>query len=505
MILNKLNLKSIDKNKVTLPDTSVFNLPEKVLQFGTGVLLRGLPDYFIDKANRKGIFNGRVVIVKSTDHGTTKDFDEQDSLYIISIKGVENGEVVEQNIVSAAISRVLTASKQWEEILKIGASEELEIVISNTTEVGIHLVEDDVYAKPPVSYPGKLLALLFHRYKKFNGAKDRGLVIVPTELIVDNGAKLLEIVVMLAKQSNLSNAFIAWIKNHNYFCNSLVDCIVPGKPDAEQINSLQTELGFEDNLIISSEVYRLWAIEGDRKISEKLTFARADKRVVITPDINLHRELKLRLLNGTHTLSCGLAYLAGFDNVKSAMDDDSTVSFISNLMRNEIAKAIPYKVTQEQTDAFSYKVLDRFRNPYINHQWLSITANFTSKLKMRVVPILLKYQETFNSAPNLMALGFAAYIRFMKPESQKGNDYYGSFEGKQYLINDTKADHLADLWKKNQIDKIAEAVLSDTLLWGEKLSDITGFTKAVSQFLVKIDSQASLRKMVKQETEKIEG
>lgn len=483
MILNKLNIHAIDKNKVTLPAMAVLNLPEKVLQFGTGVLLRGLPDYFIDKANRQGIFNGRVVVVKSTDHGSTSDFDSQDSLYTISVKGIENGVTIEQNIVSSAISRVLTASKQWSEILDIAASESLEIVISNTTEVGILLVEDDVNAKPPVSYPGKLLALLLHRYKKFNGAKDKGLVIVPTELIVDNGTKLQEIVIMLAKQSNLSNAFIAWIKNHNSFCNSLVDCIVPGKPDAQQINNLQAELGYEDNLLISSEVYRLWAIEGDRKISEKLSFAKADKGVVITPDINLHRELKLRLLNGTHTLSCGLAYLSGFETVKSAMDNLPMANYISNLMKNEIALAIPYKVTKEQTDNFSNHVLDRFRNPHIEHLWLSITANYTSKLKMRVIPVLLQYAKELKALPNLIAIGFAAYIRFMKVESQKGNEFFGSSRGVKYLINDTKVAHLADLWSKYPQNQIVEAVLSDTVLWGENLTEIQGFSKAVNKYL----------------------
>jgi tagaturonate reductase len=505
MILNKLNIHTFNRDKVTVPEYANFSLPEKVLQFGTGVLLRGLPDYFIDKANRQGVFNGRIVVVKSTDQGSTNDFDEQDSLYTLCIKGIENGETIEQNIISSAISRVLTAGKQWDQILELAAGESLEIIISNTTEVGIQLVEDDVYSNPPLSFPGKLLALLLHRYKKFNGAKDKGLVIVPTELIVDNGTKLEEIVIMLAKRNNLPNGFIAWIKNHNSFCNSLVDCIVPGKPDAEQITNLQNELGYKDNLLISSEVYRLWAIEGDRKISEKLGFAKADKGVVITPDINLHRELKLRLLNGTHTLSCGLAYLSGFDNVKSAMDDDSTADFISNLMRNEIAPAIPYKVTKEQTDDFSYKVLDRFRNPHINHQWLSITANFTSKLKMRVVPVLLQYQEVFKTAPNLMALGFAAYIRFMKPESQKGLDVFGSFEGEKYLINDTKADHLADLWSKNSQDKIVDAVLNDTLLWGDKLTTIPGFSKAVNQYLSKMDSQAAIKELVKNEMAKVQS
>ncbi len=496
MILNKLNIQSIDKNKVTLPETEVFNLPEKVLQFGTGVLLRGLPDYFIDKANKQGIFNGRIVVVKSTDYGTTSDFENQDSLYTICIKGIENGVTIEKNIVSSAISRVLTASKEWEEILKIGASEELEIIISNTTEVGIQLVEDDVYAQPPVSYPGKLLALLFNRYKKFNGAKDRGLVIVPTELIVDNGTKLAEIVIMLAKQSNLSNAFIAWIKNHNYFCNSLVDCIVPGKPDAAHLKNLQDELGYKDNLLISSEVYRLWAIEGDQKIKTKLSFAKADKGVIVTPDINLHRELKLRLLNGTHTLSCGLAFLSGFETVKSAMDNEPMASYISNLMTQEIALAIPYKVTTQETDNFSTNVLDRFRNPHIEHLWLSITANYSSKLRMRVVPVLLQYAKELKVVPNLMAVGFAAYIRFMKVESQKGSDYYGSLNGKSYLINDTKAAHLAALWAKYPQNLIVEKILGDTMLWGENLTEIQGFTKAVNKHLEAIENQTLWKQLV---------
>ncbi|MFC5282050.1 tagaturonate reductase [Pedobacter alpinus] len=495
MILNIKNLSSINADNVEIPQSSLFNLPEKVLQFGTGVLLRGLPDFFIDKANRQGVFNGRVVVVKSTDYGTTKDFDDQDGLYTLSINGIENGNAVAKNIISSAISRVLTASTQWQQILDLAVNKDLEIVISNTTEVGIVLTEDNITSTPPLSFPGKLLAVLHHRFLAFNGAADKGLVIVPTELIVDNGTKLTEVLFELAKQNNLSDDFINWLKNHNEICNSLVDCIVPGKPAKEELEDIESELGYKDDLLVMSEVYRLWAIQGNEKTKEKLSFAKADKGVVITPDIDLHRELKLRLLNGTHTLSCGLAFLAGCDTVKSAMDDEAIEAYVANLMRNEIAPAIPYQVTEEQTTEFATNVLDRFKNPYINHQWLSITANYSSKLKMRVLPVLLNYVQQFNKVPELIAMGFAAYIRFMKPVSDTDNKFFGEANGQQYHINDTKASHLAQLWKNNA-DNIVVAVLGDVSLWGKSLTEIPEFSQCVEKHLKSMDSPQVIKEII---------
>lgn len=499
MTLNRKTLHSITNKSVETPSASHFELPEKVLQFGTGVLLRGLPDYFIDKANRQGVFNGRVVVVKSTDHGTTKDFDDQDCLYTLNIKGIENGETIARTVISSAISRVLTASKEWQQVLDLAASPELEVVISNTTEVGITLTEDSINSAPPQSFPGKLLSVLHHRFTTFNGAADKGLVIVPTELIVDNGTKLTEVLFALAKQNNLSEDFIEWLKNHNEICNSLVDCIVPGKPAQEELASLENDLGYKDDLLIMSEVYRLWVIQGDEEIKKKLSFAKVDKGVVITPDIDLHRELKLRLLNGTHTLTSGLAFLAGCDTVKSAMDDKAVEAYVDNLMRNEIAKAIPYEVTEEQTSEFATNVLDRFRNPDIKHQWISITANYSAKLEMRVLPILLKYIENFNEVPALMALGFAAYIRFMKPASQSGGKYYGEANGAQYHINDPQAAQLAELWKNNP-DNIVNAVLSDTSLWGKSLAEIPNFSETVAAHLHIMDYPEKIKEEIAKET-----
>lgn len=494
MRLNKKNCNSINSEAAILPAPGIFNLPEKVLQFGTGVLLRGLPNYYIDKANRQGVFNGRVVVVKSTDNGSTNDFDEQDSLYTICVRGIDDGKKITENIVSSAISRVLTAGKDWEEILDFAASPTLEVIISNTTEVGIQLVEDDVHASPPVSYPGKLLAVLFHRYKMYNGSEERGLVIIPTELIPDNATKLKDILFTLAKKNQMPPAFITWMEEHNTFCNSLVDRIVPGKPDKSMLAEIEDQLGYKDDLLTMSEVYSLWAIEGDEKVRQKLSFAEADKGVVVTPDINLHRELKLRLLNGTHTLSSGVAFLAGYDTVKEAMDNPKMESFISNLMKSEIAHAIPYEVTEEITNDFSNKVLDRFRNPHIKHQWLSITMNYTSKLKMRVVPLLLNYYKKMNTVPELMAFGFAAYIQFMQGEEKDGK-FYGTIFGTPYHINDDKAAYVADIIKKNEEGDIAKAILSDTLLWSEDLSALPGFLKAVNKNLEDIKSLTVKKKL----------
>lgn len=502
MRLNKNNLASINEESVELPHVDLFHLPEKVLQFGTGVLLRGLPDYFIDKANKQGIFNGRIVVVKSTDNGSADEFDEQDSLYTLCIRGIENGNKIEKNVVCSAISRVLVAGKQWQEILNFAASPLLELIISNTTEVGIQLVEDSVHAHTPMSFPGKLLSVLFHRYKIFNGAEDRGLVIVPTELIPDNATKLKDILVKLARKNELPSAFITWMLDCNQFCNSLVDRIVPGKPDEEMLLQIKEQLGYQDDLLSMSEVYSLWAIEGNDKVKEKLSFAEADKGIVITPDIDLHRELKLRLLNGTHTLSCGVAFLAGFDTVKSSMDDPQLEAFVANLMKTEIAPAIPYAIPEDVKSEFSDKVLDRFRNPHIKHQWLSITMNYTSKLKMRVVPILLNHYKKSTHTPQLIAFGFAAYLRFMESQAD-GEKYYGTVNNQKYLINDDKAAYINELFSKYSSGKLITEILKDNFLWGTDLTNLPGFADAVNTNLkgirensVKIQlAQMGLRKM----------
>ena len=483
MILSKYNVKNIDPERVQLPDAAVFELPEKVLQFGTGVLLRGLPDYFIDKANRKGIFNGRIVVVKSTNAGDANAFDRQDGLYTICVRGLENGSRVEENIVNASISRVLSANAQWDKILECAHNPQLQVIISNTTEVGIQLVPDDVRKHPPVSFPGKLLAFLYERYRAFGGSEQSGMVIIPTELIPDNGKKLESIVLELAHLNGLEDAFIEWLEHKNHFCSSLVDRIVPGRPDRSLQLEIEEELGYQDELLTVAEVYRLWAIEGNTEIRKQLSFCEADEGVVVEPNIDLHRELKLRLLNGTHTLSCGLAFLAGCETVKQAMDDDLIASFIGELMLTELAPAIPYPVDLKTARAFGARVLDRFRNPQIQHLWINITMQVSSKMKMRNIPILLKHYSENNIPPRLIALGFAGYLYFMKAMKQENGQYFGKLNDHFYKIQDDMAAQFYRRWNNLQPAALVAEVLKDKEFWGEDLSQLQGFSAAVNEQL----------------------
>jgi len=480
MQLSKQNIKNIvARAGLTIPKEELFTLPEKVLQFGTGVLLRGLPDYFIDKANRNGIFNGRLVVVKSTDIGDSTAFEKQDCLYTLCIRGLQNGKKIEKNIINSSISRVLSAQQSWKEILSCAHNPEMKIILSNTTEVGIQLVQDDIRSNPPVSYPGKLLSFLYERYKAFNGSKDAGMVIIPTELITDNGKKLKSIVLELARRNQLENSFIDWLENSNHFCSSLVDRIVPGKPDAETLATLEDESGYKDELLTMSEVYSLWAIEGNEEIKNILSFCQADEGVVIAPDIDLYRELKLRLLNGTHTLSCALAFLAGCETVKQAMDDEPISSFIADVMQTEIAPSIPYPIDAATALDFAGKVLDRFRNPYIKHNWISITVQISSKMKMRCIPVLVTHYKKNNTIPELFSLGFAAFIYFMKVVKEEDGKFYGESNGKSYPIQDDSASAYMEKWKNSDLKTVVNEVLKDASFWGEDLTLLNGFAGSV--------------------------
>jgi tagaturonate reductase len=487
MILSKDNLKFIATDKVVVPHSEIFLLPEKVLQFGTGVLLRGLPDYFIDKANRKGIFNGRVVVVKSTG-GNTAEFDQQDALYTLCVRGIENGIPVTENIVSSAISRVVAAEKDWQSILALATTEDLQVVVSNTTEVGIQYVEESIQANPPTSFPAKLLAVLHQRYQAFNGDRNKGLVIVATELIPDNGSKLREIVLQLAQHNQLDAAFISWLSEANTFCNSLVDRIVPGKPDEAIASALQDELGYQDTLLSMTEPYRLWAIEGDEKVAKVLSFAKADEGVVIAEDIEIYRELKVRLLNGTHTLSSGIAFLLGIDTVKNAMSNELMSNYIETLMATEIGPAIPYDVSKEQTEAFANTVKDRFANPSIEHFWTSIAFQYTMKMKIRIVPLLTNYYKIFNQVPAHMALGFAAYLAFSRPQRKENDLYFGLDNGASYRLNDDSAPYLFEKYSAFKNDFVEE-VLADKNIWGVDLTQLTGFIAEVKGLYLDLVAQ----------------
>ena len=471
---------------VVWPPAALLALPEKVLQFGTGVLLRGLPDFMIDQANRQGLFNGRIVVVKSTDGGDATAFARQNGLYTVCVRGVANGQPVEENVVCASISRVLSASSQWAEVLKFATSPGLQVVISNTTEVGIQFVNEDIHLMPPQSFPGKLLAVLYARFQAFGGDVRRGLVVVPTELIPDNGRRLEAIVLELAHRNNLGGEFLDWLETANDFCNTLVDRIVPGRPDAAPAARLQVELGYQDELLTMAEAYSLWAIEGGARVREVLAFHPV-AGVVIQPDIALFRELKLRLLNGTHTLSFALAHLLGCATVREALEKEDLARFIRNLMLADLRPGIPYAVEEEVGQNFGRQVLDRFRNPYLEHRWLAIAVQGTAKMQLRNVPTLLHYYEQLGgTVPHHMALGFAAYLLFMRNTAAAPGTGQGEANGHPYPIRDDRAAYFADLWARLPPEELTTAVLHNTTLWGHDLTRLPGFAECVGHYLLQL-------------------
>jgi tagaturonate reductase len=478
-----VNIPALDN--LTLPAKNVFDLPEKVLQFGTGVLLRGLPDFIINSANNEGLFNGRIVVVKSTDNGNTDLFEEQDSLYTVCVKGIEDGKEVSEDHIVASISRVLSAAGEWDKILECAANPDMQLIISNTTEVGITLIKDSIHADPPQSFPGKLLSFLYHRFKYFKGDKSKGMVIVPTELIPFNADKLLSIVLELAHINNLESSFLDWLENANFFCNSLVDRIVPGKLNEKGQNETEKKLGYTDGLMIMSEVYSLWAIQSSAAPVKKLfSFATEKSGLIISDDINKFRELKLRLLNGSHTFSCGVAYLAGFNLVKEAMQDQYFNDYLEELMFREMIPAITGEtISVKEAEDFANKTLDRYRNVFIDHQWLSISAQFSYKMNLRNGFIIENYIQRFGTAPSLMAFGVAAYILFMRCTQEADGKFYGEAHDIKYLVTDGNAAIFSDVWKMKSTEDVVEQILFNKIFFDIEMLSMKIFKEAVLSWL----------------------
>jgi tagaturonate reductase len=474
-LLNFETLSNISKQTICKPNYLGENWPEKIISFGTGVLLKGLPYYFVNKANNQGVFNGRILAVKSTP-GTAEieSLAKQDFLFTLQSKGIQNGQETEETVVNAAISRIVHADTSWGEILNAAHSPTLQIVISNTTEIGLNYPEaNDIENFPPKSYPGKLLMFLQERYYALGGTAESGMVIVPTELVTNNGKVLSQVLVKLATENNLNPDFIYWLETANTFCNSLVDRIVTGKPDAATFQKFEHDYGFLDPNLISSETYRLWAIEGGENVKEVLSFAKADSGCVIANDIEKYRELKLRLLNGSHSLMVGFSYLKGLKSVREGLNTEEVAAFMNEYIFKEIIPALDIDPTISAP--YAHEVLDRFRNPNIEHKLLGITVQYSTKIKARVVPILLKYYEKFDQLPPAITKGFAYFLKFMKVAKIENNQYFGKLNGEFYPIQDINSSYFAEIsFEKTNEEYIGKA-LKNSDLWGNDLSKLADF------------------------------
>lgn len=412
-ILSKNLLKHLNNNEgFSTPDIGVFNLPEKVLQFGTGVLLRGLPDQYIDQANRRGTFNGRVVVIKTTAQGSLLPYRQQDCLYSICMRGKVGEQLIDETYINASISRVLNAQEDWNAIKEFSTSPDLQLVISNTTEVGIVYDAERIDADMPSSFPGKLLALLHHRYQYYKGDLEKGLVILPAELIEYNGDKLREVLKQLIAYNELEQGFVNWFNASVVICNTLVDRIVPGKLSEGEHKEKEIELGYKDELMISCEPFGLWVIEStDERVKKAVGFADDATGCKVVPSIHKYKELKLRMLNATHTFSCAISILAGIRLVRESMSDSELSAFIADLVLQEIKDVIvSNEIPEDEAIRFGKTVLDRFANPFLDHKWDSIASQYALKMQGRCVPLIFAYHQKRHSLPFNMLVGLAAYL-----------------------------------------------------------------------------------------------
>jgi tagaturonate reductase len=484
-LLNRRLLTSgtfVPRAPVSVPDLRILDLPERAIQFGTGGFLRGFVEYFIDNANLGGAFNGRVVAVSTTASGRDSRLLSQDCLYTLAVQGVEHETAVRDYRIIGSLSRTISANESWPSVLDVAENPDLSVVFSNTTEVGIVLDDQDSPdLNPPRSFPGKLAAFLFHRANHFRFDMRKGLAVIPCELIEDNGGKLRDIVVELSNRWGYGQRFINWLDAVVPFCNTLVDRIVPGTPPAGQLEEIADTLGYNDGMLTVCEPYRLFAIEKGSATDASLSWTSSDPGVLLTDSVAPFRERKVRLLNGGHTILVPLALLCGRETVFDAVDDENIGHFLRMAMLEEIAPSLDVP----NADEFALDVLERFRNPFIEHSLLGITLHGTTKMAVRVIPSILASTKRMGHAPSALAFGFAAYLLFMRGDMHETLRAAG-----ENVPADDAGQQVKSAWASVQDEsavakarRVSDAVCRNVSLWGTDLRKAGGFADEVASHL----------------------
>lgn len=453
-------------------------LPIKVVQFGEGNFLRAFVDYAFQVLNKKVDFNAGVAVVQPLEGGLVNMLNDQDGLYTLFLNGIKKGEQIQEIEVIENIVKGINPYTDFQEFLALAKEEELEFVISNTTEAGIEFIDTDTMEMaPPKAFPARLAVLLYERFRHFNGEASKGLTIIPCELINHNADTLKAILLQYCDLWNLEEGFKNWLETACTFHNTLVDRIVPGYPRNE-IEEYNSKIDYEDNLIVTAEPFFLWVIEGDDKLKARLPFDRTDLDVKIVSDMQPYRTRKVRILNGVHTAMVPFSILYGNETVKQSVDNDFTGDFVNKVVFDEINSTLD--MDPSELNQFAEEVLDRFRNPFIKHQLSDIALNSISKFKVRVLPSLLKYVELNQKLPVYLTFSLACTIRF----------YQGEWNGKALPIKDNPeiVEAFKQAWSSNDAGKVAREILANTEFWDQDLNEVKGLTEAVILALDEIEA-----------------
>lgn len=453
-------------------------LPIKVVQFGEGNFLRAFVDYAFQVLNKKVDFNAGVAVVQPLEGGLVNMLNDQDGLYTLFLNGIKKGEKIQEIEVIENIVKGINPYTEFNQFLALAKEEELEFVISNTTEAGIEFIDSDTMdMTPPKAFPARLAVLLYERFRHFNGDNSKGLTIIPCELINHNADTLKAILLQYSDLWNLSDDFKNWLENACTFHNTLVDRIVPGYPRNE-IEEYNSKIDYEDNLIVTAEPFFLWVIEGDDKLKAKLPFNKTNLDVKIVSDMQPYRTRKVRILNGAHTALVPFSILYGNETVKESVDNEFTGDFVNKVIFDEINPTLD--MDKSELNQFAEEVLDRFRNPFIKHQLSDIALNSISKFKVRVLPSLLKYVELNQKLPVCLTFSLACTIRF----------YQGEWNGKTLPIKDNQeiVDTFKEAWSSNNPEKVTKEILANTEFWDQDLNEVKGLSEAVILALNEIEA-----------------
>ena len=466
--------------------------PEKVMQFGEGNFLRAFVDDFIDIANEKAGFNGKVVLVQPIAQGLTDLINKQEGLYTLYLRGSEKGIKVDDKRVISAVSRCINPYDDWDKVLELARSEDLEIIVSNTTEAGIvHDTESAFDQYPPVSFPAKLTRVLYERFS----AGRKGIVMLSCELIDNNGKELLKCVNQYIDDWKLNDDFRRWVNEENIFCSTLVDRIVPGRiRDPKEVEALAAANGYEDPLTDVGEVFGIWVIEGPDGLEDRLPFKKAGVPVIVVPDVTPYKKRKVRILNGAHTGFVLGAYLAGYDIVRDCMHDDTILGYMNRMLYEEVIPTLP--LDKKDLEDFAQAVQDRFNNPFVNHELMSISLNSTSKWRARNMPTFLDYVREKGTLPPCLTTSFAAYVAFYSSDIRELNEkglVCRRPKGNEYTVSDDRwvlefyRDH-----KDDSPEDLIHAVMTNLEMWGQDLTEVAGFEKEAVRILKQIREEGAL-------------
>jgi tagaturonate reductase len=457
--------------------------PIKVLQFGEGNFMRAFVDYFFDISNEKAGFNGKVALIQPISQGLTELVNKQEGLYTLYLRGSENGQKVDAKRVISACDCCLNPydKSDYDRIMEIAESDDLDIIASNTTEAGIAYDPacnfDD---QPAASFPGKLTQVLYRRFK----AGKKGIVVLSCELIDNNGKELLKCVNQYIDQWKLEDEFKNWVNNENIFCSTLVDRIVPGRiRDPKEVEKLEAENGYHDELIDVGEIFGVWIIEGPEGLEDRLPFKKAGVNVHVVPDVMPYKHRKVRILNGAHTGFVLGAYLSGQDIVRDCMQNENIAGFMNKMLNEEVIPTLVDHLDENDLNEFAAAVKDRFNNPFVNHELMSISLNSTSKWKARNMPSFLQYIDKNGKLPVCLTMSLAAYIAFYSNDVQELTEQGLVCKrpaGNTYTVSDDRwalefyYDH-----RNDSEEDLVKAVLGNEKMWDQDLNKVEGLTDAV--------------------------